>query len=501
MAYSIISASTPEALVVAVDAYIAANPTYEAIGSPVYVSVSYFVQAVAEIVGGGSGGGGITNITWAALLALYNAGTMVAGTFYNITDNPQSVGIIVQAVSTSRLSMSASGLFLNPDFQAVGDYSGVLALTGVAFTGVVNLGCYNELVSRGTIVYDTEAGGVFSVGDTITQLVSGATGEIVSKNATEITFYSRNGIDFDAVNSIGNGLGVTANVTGSTPPTWLDGNIVFWYGFHYQIIDKTAYDGTDPATNVVAFQVLSKTTSNMGYILVCDDIQYNIVTDSIITRQSSNRNKVGYGYQEWFQWGNNNVADNNFLDGYAFTINQRGYINGSSVINGGTLTANDGFYGSVYNTEFSGGGIMTFDEGGSVTNCRIRSQNNFVFAGVNVFTGGVFDSGVSTMRSLPIDITGLAVLNLNGLPYLGIVNVTSTNATESISSFTDCPQETSFRIYPEPGLVLTIVHGIGAGEPRCEGGVNAVLDGSKGDWIELEMDINSVYYQKNIGTY
>lgn len=78
----------------------------------------------------GSGGASLTptSILWNDLLALYNSNAMAAG-FYNITDMADN-GIIIQAISQSKLTLNATGLFLNADYQGVGDYSSIPLFTG-----------------------------------------------------------------------------------------------------------------------------------------------------------------------------------------------------------------------------------------------------------------------------------------------------------------------------------------------------------------------------------
>lgn len=77
------------------------------------------------------------SILYADLLTLYNAGMMTPG-FYNITDGADA-GIVIQAISSSRLALNGTGLFLNPDFISAGDYSGVIGLTGIAYTTTVGI--------------------------------------------------------------------------------------------------------------------------------------------------------------------------------------------------------------------------------------------------------------------------------------------------------------------------------------------------------------------------
>jgi hypothetical protein len=74
-----------------------------------------------------NGGASILSLTNAQMLALITANTVVAGQFYLITDAVYtSGGAIVQGIATNKISLQGSGLFLNADYQSVGNYSGVV---------------------------------------------------------------------------------------------------------------------------------------------------------------------------------------------------------------------------------------------------------------------------------------------------------------------------------------------------------------------------------------
>lgn len=74
-----------------------------------------------------NGGASIISLTNADMLTLIGANTVVAGQFYLITDAVYtSGGAIVQGIATNRISLQGSGLFLNADYQSVGNYSGVV---------------------------------------------------------------------------------------------------------------------------------------------------------------------------------------------------------------------------------------------------------------------------------------------------------------------------------------------------------------------------------------
>lgn len=71
-----------------------------------------------------------TNITYNDLSILRSNNGLVVSAFYKITDRADA-GLIVQATSPNTLSLSGQGLFLNPDFQKQGNYSGLTNAVGV----------------------------------------------------------------------------------------------------------------------------------------------------------------------------------------------------------------------------------------------------------------------------------------------------------------------------------------------------------------------------------
>lgn len=80
-------------------------------------------------------------LTNSQMLELINNGTVDAGTYYKIT-NPINAdeGVVVQGIVTNaNPSLQGSGIFLNADYQNVGDYSGVSGF-------VSNLGIWSSVV-------------------------------------------------------------------------------------------------------------------------------------------------------------------------------------------------------------------------------------------------------------------------------------------------------------------------------------------------------------------
>ena len=82
---------------------------------------------------GGGGGASITDITYADMQTAITGGTLTEGAFYRITDAAGTdLGFVCQAIKTNEITVNGTGGYLNADFQAVGDYTGVEAVTGVA---------------------------------------------------------------------------------------------------------------------------------------------------------------------------------------------------------------------------------------------------------------------------------------------------------------------------------------------------------------------------------
>jgi len=63
------------------------------------------------------------SLTYSALNILYSANNLQKGAFYKITDRADA-GIVLQALDTKELSLHGSGIFLVPDYQSLGNYTG-----------------------------------------------------------------------------------------------------------------------------------------------------------------------------------------------------------------------------------------------------------------------------------------------------------------------------------------------------------------------------------------
>lgn len=92
--------------------------------------------------------------TYANIAILVSGGDLIPNTQYKITDRADN-GIILTARTTNSFSVEGQAIFLNPDFQSAGDYSGVLAETGLAYNGDTYGVWYNgtPATSGGDVVF------------------------------------------------------------------------------------------------------------------------------------------------------------------------------------------------------------------------------------------------------------------------------------------------------------------------------------------------------------
>lgn len=108
----------------------------------------------------------------------------------------------------------------------------------------------------------------------------------------------------------------------------------------------------------------------------------------------------------------------------------------------------------------------------------------------------------STLLGYEKTITGLSSVDLTVAlaPYISKVLLKSTNATEVITDILNPLNNKIVRFSPDAGLIVTFNHN--AAKIRCEGAINAVLNGSNSDWVEFDKVSNfNAVKQYNIGTY
>ena len=285
-------------------------------------------------------------VTALELSDLQQAGTLSKGREYFINDPElflnRGYQIMVRAAEINRLAIQASINSLVPDFQDIGDYTGVVGF-------VANLGMFTD--TKGTLNYDNLAGGPFTVGETITGGTSGATAEVVDDTDPTLTLRQIAGTFLDDEAITGGTSAATADVNGVTTFTFnpLTGNVVVWDGRHFRKKTDTP-TSAEPDTDGTNYELLPYSLTN-GYILDTDAIYIDLSVkfdtgfsassqyDVFIKKRGDKRDNMVYA-PLLFQWGNDVVSGNIVYPGSVLDcLNNLQEIENNQIINS-TVTAN-----------------------------------------------------------------------------------------------------------------------------------------------------------------
>ena len=305
---------------------------------------------------GGGGGASYTEITYNDMVTAVDTGTLTPGGWYLITDaSGTDLGFLTYAVNENTISVQGVGGYLNADFQAAGDYTGVEAETGVLF--MTPIGIWRQSFEEIAIPYMNLTGGTFAVGDTITGQSTGATAVITSDNGTDsMTVYMTSpGVAFDGSEVLDNGGGVSADMNGAAGvPDIQQGDVVIWNLLHWQLTDISLLNGTDPATNTAAYTLLAKTAANVGYITAWDVSEFDFHNSWLQYRADLLGNLIryskgiddqnfGYGFSiiPFFQWGNQTWYGNISNDGAIYQPNSAGFQAAGNVLYPGAFVADN----------------------------------------------------------------------------------------------------------------------------------------------------------------
>ena len=267
------------------------------------VSATTFYGDGSHLTGisGGTGGGLITR-TKAEMDVLIAANGLIAGNFYMITGVDEllygGTDIVLQAITTNKLSVKGSGIFYNPKYnQEIVGYGVWSNLMSVDFINANNFFGENELVS-------TDSGALgYYVTDGVIHYLSGDW-----ENSTFIC---------------GTTTSATANIaSGATSPTHNIGDNVIWGGKHWVKISGDSIS--------VVGQVVATGDTNTGYSFYLLNEYGEIIPHSIIiTDGVETFTDNGYGLLAGSMGGSGNI--NYFGD--------NGHVNITfdSGVSGGTL--------------------------------------------------------------------------------------------------------------------------------------------------------------------
>jgi hypothetical protein len=329
---------------------------------------------------------------------------------YNASVNSITInaptGFSINGQSSATIVSNGAGYIImvgsNTNYSAL--YSGVISgTTSVGLIPISNAGLI-ALVNAGTI----SAGQFYFVNDVSN--VNSASGEGVAVQGIKVNGYTTiegSGSFFNAdYQGIGNYSGVSNYVnnvgiwSATQSPSFVQFSIVIYNNLHYQNLTGTW--GTAPNTDAVNWLVLPKSKTN-GYILVQDNIKYDILNNVIVYRADDKNNEVdryvsgGFDSLAIFQWGrdvvknnklrgnslmkttnsycsfNGNILENGILqDETGYSVTSAGAYNGNTIIEGASVTmllstnpnwtGNGRNAGTIANNHFGCGATIRFIE-------------------------------------------------------------------------------------------------------------------------------------------
>lgn len=104
-----------------------------------------------------------------------------------------------------------------------------------------------------------------------------------------------------------------------------------------------------------------------------------------------------------------------------------------------------------------------------------------------------------------LDITGMTILNMSGLLNYGIVNLTSSNSTETINIVSNLSSTDAYKFQPKSTLVVTFNDKTigGAGANLKLAAPSLVADGSNGGYLVIQKRETSgdAYQTEFLDTY
>jgi hypothetical protein len=266
----------------------------------------------------------------------------------------------------------------------------------------------------------------------------------------------------------------------------------------------TALD--DVSLDLINWTPINKETKVEHYIDKQFSIIYDFDNDWFEKQWDGAGNVVGIEFYEKGNWGVDynpcDITDWNFTagrigDAYfsenyqplgisnncnGFIMSNKALVSGSRISNNFTANEIANNTSIVYNNHITGRISNNTKEISNLLDDIESCINNQVSNGGGVFTYKI--SGVSNLIVPYADFQKEVILS-------------SINTTETITNMTTIPIPGIFQI--ESGLMVTFVH-----NPLfilCEGGVDAVLDGTSGDFIEFTKDYLGKFKQINAGKY
>ena len=273
-------------------------------------------------------------------------------------------------------------------------------------------------------------------------------------------------------------------------------SICIWNGFHYK--NLTGYAGTAPDGDAVNWVYLPKTDSS--YIVEYDYIEYELafLVEALRLRVDKRGNRIMNSGQ--FQWGNYDVQGCSDEWGCSFVmLNNRGTVTGIELRGGATLFISERHEGYLYCSRFSGSSSISIDcpIGTFIYDWELISDEDMVIStNDSSYSRTISNTTSDVIKSN--DITGSTSIGLTSDDkYIGLVNLTSSNSSESIESVGYIKEGRILRCKPHNGLIITFHHGVNI---KMKGATNTNINGSNREWIDFQK-IDGVVCEINRGQY
>lgn len=380
----------------------------------------------------------LITITKVALYALILANGLIPGSTYKINgvhptlyDDGTTSGtsILLQAVTTSKLSTEGSGIFYNPKYDQLVDGFGV-------WTNHSSWSLdYSSLVD----VFDPNE-------DVIAD--SGATGYLVG--TIDSGYFIRTGGDWTTATYI-NGVitGAYIEINSVTLKSYSVGEKVIWGGYSWTNVNGNIGSATDILS--LNSEWVKDTYDEINYNLVVDSISYDYENDMITRRhEESSNNLVIYTFEDYnffannvslydnaisvFMWGNkynglvgieNNIVENSYFECVDFKGNYifNNTLSKHSLIYYNTMSVNSNLsFNELIDSAFAANTIILYSV---ISYNRLNSGNILgnTVTDSSILGNVIVDSGLNTnVLSSLSSITHNNILNVSYIRLNKITN-------------------------------------------------------------------------------
>jgi len=386
------------------------------------VTVLNFIGAVVNVTTPMAGEADVTIsasgyqiLSNSALLALISAGTLNIGWTYivnNVTN--ANTFVAVQAIATNAVQNYGAGYFLNADYQAVGDYSGVSGF--VSQTGIWKGGSASYVLGDVCIWNNYHYKNITGSNSATTPNSDTTNWVLLTKSATNGYIIAVDYVIYDVVTNI-----VRKRIDSKNNEVdYTNGNISFDY-FQWgrnqvtynKVLNGSLFGAVNSPCNFTGnFLVNSQITDYTPALITGGSIDKNILTNSQITIQS-NQGEVSY---------------NNLDSGSYFTI--------QSIINaGGVISPTINYNNFKENSYIS---LNTLQDA-SITYNNFYSQSYILTVGSIIVSNSSLDrnnfSSVSYLRILnSVTSCNIYESNVEGRSYISITGAYSGNVRNNVLS-------------------------------------------------------------------